>query len=511
MNPSLQLGTNFTVLDWVIVGTYLIATVAIGVLASRFVTNMVDYVVAGRSLKSYLGIASMIGTEFGLISVANAAQKGFAGGLSALHLGVAGLCVTLLVGLTGVVLVPLRRMGVMTIPEFYERRFSKSLRVFGGAIMVLAGVANIAIFVPASALFLMGLTGLTEPMHMKLLMTVLVALVFVYTALGGMVSVVISDYLQCVLMSFALLFVCGLAVWKLGWGNIIDTVTAVHGDSGFDPLHESGFGLAYVLWMTIGAFASCALWQTTVVRASAAEDEKTVKRIITGSSVAFMGRMTIPILLGVCALTFVSRDAALREVFLPNGKPATSDVTLMATPTMLAQLLPTGLIGLVTAGMVAAFLSTQDSYMLCWAAAFTQDVVAPCMDKPLSTAARLRLTRLFLLFEAFATIIFGLWYPLSQDLWDYMVMTGAIYFVGAAPVMILGIYWKRASTVGAYLAIVSGFGAFLGLKPIQDALGVEWPPEQVGLWLIATSFTAMILGSLLFPDRRAAPSERVAA
>jgi SSS family solute:Na+ symporter len=493
--------SNFTALDWGIVALYLIGTAAVAVFASRFVTNMADYVVAGRSLRSYLGVASMIGTEFGLVSVATAAQLGFTGGLSALHLGILGLLVTLAVGLSGVVLVPLRRMGVMTIPEFYERRFGRRVRVFGAAVMVLAGVTNIAVFVPVSARFLAGLTGLTDPLYVNLFMTGLVVLVFAYTALGGMVSVIIADYLQCVFMSAALLLVCAVAVHTLGWGNITSTITAVHGEAGANPFHTEGFGPTYILWMSVVAFASCALWQTTVIRACAAEDERTVRRVITGSAIAFMGRQTIPILLGVCALTFVAGNPAMRAAFLPGGAPD-NDTALMATPAMLAQMLPVGLIGLVAAGMIAAFLSTQDSYMLCWSAVFVQDVVAPCTKEPLSTAARLRLSRLFLLFEAVITIVFGLWYPLSQRVWDYMAITGAIYFVGAASVLVLGIYWRGASTAGAYLAICTGFGAFLGLDPVQAGLGIKVPAEQLGLGLIALSFVAMVGGSLLFPDKR---------
>jgi SSS family solute:Na+ symporter len=498
----MNFGSNFTALDWAIVAVYLAGTAVVGVLASRYVTNMADYVVAGRSLKSYLGVASMIGTEFGLVSVATAAQLGFTGGLSALHLGILGLVVTLAVGLSGVVLVPLRRAGVMTIPEFYERRFSRGVRVFGAAVMVLAGVTNIAVFVPVSARFLAGLTGLTDPLHVNLFMTGLVVLVFAYTALGGMVSVIIADYLQCVFMSAALLLVCGIAVYTLGWGNITSTMTAVHGEAGVNPLHEAGFGPTYLVWMAVVAFASCALWQTTVIRACSAEDERTVKRVITGSAVAFMGRQTIPILLGVCALAYVAGNPQMRAYFLPGGGKPDSETALMALPAMLANMLPAGLIGLVAAGMIAAFLSTQDSYMLCWSAVFVQDVVAPCTAEPLSTAARLRLSRLFLLVEAVITVVFGLWYPLSQRVWDYMAITGAVYFVGAASVLVLGIYWRRASTVGAYLAIATGFGAFLGLDPVQRLLGIKVPAEQLGLSLIGLSFVAMFGGSLLFPDKR---------
>ena len=64
------------------------------------------------------------------------------------------------------------------------------------------------------------------------------------------------------------------------------------------------------------------------------------------------------------------------DVFLPAGG-ASSETTLMAMPVFLNQILPVGIIGIITAGMLAGFMSTHDSYLLCWSSVLTQDVIAP--------------------------------------------------------------------------------------------------------------------------------------
>ena len=115
--------TNFGPLDWCIVVGYLFVVVAIWVYVKRYISNVADFIVAGRSLKTFLAVATMIGTELGLVTVMYSAQKGFTGGFAAFHIALAAAIVTLVVGLTGFIVVPLRRMKVMTIPEFYERRF----------------------------------------------------------------------------------------------------------------------------------------------------------------------------------------------------------------------------------------------------------------------------------------------------------------------------------------------------------------------------------------------------
>lgn len=507
---SLSLESNFSLLDWGIVAAYLLGTVAIGFYANRYVSNMTDYVVAGRALRSCLAIATMIGSELGLITVMYSAQKGFTGGFAAFHIGLVAGVVTLIVGLTGFIVVPLREMGVMTIPEFYERRFSRGVRVLGGAILALAGILNMGLFLKAGSIFVTALTGLTSETELKLVMSVLLGLVLLYTILGGMISVVITDYVQFVVLAFGLVAACVLAVKTLGWAPIVSSVQELRGAAGFDPFHDEGFGLTYVVWMVFTAgLVSCAVWQTAVMRACAAKDTTVVKRLYIWSSIGFLIRFLIPNFLGVCAFVYIARDPALRAVFLPEGGAAPSEVTLAAMPVFLSQILPIGLIGLIGAGMLAAFMSTHDSYLLCWSAVLTQDVIAPCLRRPLSSRARIRLTRILIAVIGGFLLIWSLWYPLTDDLWDYMAVTGAVYFTGAFALLLFGLYWKRASRAGAYLALVAGFGAVLGLAPVQKLLGMHrletaWgldlSGQVVGLSAAGLAVVLMVVGSLLFPD-----------
>ena len=79
--------TNFSSLDWVIVAAYLAGTVVVGLWVNRYIKGMGEFLVAGRSLKTRLGIATMIGSELGLVTAMFAAQKGFADGFAAFHIG----------------------------------------------------------------------------------------------------------------------------------------------------------------------------------------------------------------------------------------------------------------------------------------------------------------------------------------------------------------------------------------------------------------------------------------
>ena len=84
-------------------------------------------------------------------------------------------------------------------------------------------------------------------------------------------------------------------------------------------------------------------------------------------------------------------------------------------PLFLSQVLPAGVIGLVAAGMLAAFMSTHDSYLLCWSSVITQDIVAPLRRSEMSAKQRVRLTRLLIVAIGFYIWLWGMFYSGGDD------------------------------------------------------------------------------------------------
>lgn len=496
---------NFTPIDWAIVGVYLIGILVAGWFCRSFIRGMADFTVAGRSLRPALAAATMIGSELGLITVMYSAQKGFASGFSVFHMAVSAAVVTLFVGLTGFIVVPLRRMGVMTIPEFYERRFSRGVRILGGAILAVGGILNMGMFLKAGAIFVSGITGLED---VDMIMTVMLGMVLAYTMLGGMLSVVVTDYLQFLVLTVGMLVACWLAVDKLGWTHITETVIQHKGAAGVDPFLDVGgaSGPSYVVWMVFAALVSAAVWQTAVMRACSAESTAAVKRLYVLSAIGFMIRFLIPFFLGIAAFVYFTGHETLREVYL--GPDATSVDTLRAMPAFLGELLPVGLMGLVAAGMLAAFMSTNDSYLLCWSSVLTHDVVAPATGERMTDRQRVWLTRGFILVIGIFLLRWSLHYPLSDHLWEYLAITGAIYFTGAFALLLLGIYWRGASSAGAYAGLIAGSSAILGMGAVRKKLGITLEAHEVGLLAVAGALVVTVLVSLLVPDD---PADRALA
>ena len=504
--------TNFSSLDWGIVAVYLCVSLAIGLIVKRFATDMTAYIAAGRSVGVWLGVATMTGTELGLVTVMYSAEKGFKGGFAAFHIALLAGIVTFFVGCTGFIVGPLREQGVLTIPEYYERRYGRRTRILGGIILAGGGILNMGLFLKVGSMFIVGVTGLPPTgLALPIVMTVLLALVLIYTVLGGMISVIITDYVQFVILAFGMLVTTLLAIARLGWSNIFATIQDTLGDGGFNPLvSESAFGVDYVVWMAFLGLVGCALWPTAVARALAMESTDAVKRQYRWSSISFVARFLLPYFWGICALVFlVTEEPDLARAFGIGGEQSINP--LYAMPLFVGRLLPAGLLGIVSAAMIAAFMSTHDSYLLCWSSVIVQDVLAPLSQEPPDTKTRVLWTRILIVLIGIYIWVWGLFYTGGDDIWDYMAITGAIYFTGAFALLAGGLYWKRASSAGAFCGLLAGCSVVVGLGPIREpieaASGQEIGSAPIGIGTVIFTLVVFVVVSLLFPD----PAEKEAA
>ena len=501
--------TNFTGLDWGIVFVYLICSIGIGLWANRYVGNLSDYLVAGRTLRIRLALATMTGTELGLVTVMYMAELGFGQQYACLYLALLEAGSLLVIGWTGLVVYRLRQSAVLTIPEYYNVRYSRGVRVVGGCMMVISGVLNMGLFLKAGSQFLTAITGLQDALYLKAIMTGLLLLVLFYTVLGGMVSVVITDLIQFLVLGVGILIVTVFVFADVGFDGFAAVVTTHQGY--FDPtsaVNPSGrgksdpIGLLKIVEMAVIIATASMLWPPGASRTLSVKTPETAQRLFLFSSVALLARRAFPILWGIGAYFFFVTHGPLEEQFmaLVENKELNK---WSAMPLYLAKIIPTGLLGLITAGMVAAFMSTHDSYLLCWSGVITQDIVAPVFG-PLSQRQRILLTRVSIVVIGGVLLIWGLWYEISSNLWNYMAVTGTVYLAGALPVVVGGLYWKGASSAGAYCALLGGLLGVCAMGPILEPIQARIPDVQgahITLLTFAISLIGFVAGSLLFPDK----------
>lgn len=478
---------NFSFIDWIILVVYLSLTVAVGIWVKRYVENLSGYLVAGRRIKTSLGVATFAATEIGTITFMYFGELGYVSGFSCFIIGPLSLLAYMIVGKTGFIIVPLRRHQVMTIPEYYELRYSRGVRLLGGVVLFLGGILNMGIFLKFDGIFLSEAMGF-GPRAVSLIMLVMVVIVIAYTVLGGMFSVVVTDYIQFVVLSIGMLVATIAIILHLDLFQLGAVVGQQYGEGGFNPLVNQRFGWMFIVWILISNIAAGALWQPGTSKALASESPQVAKKVFFYTSLTFAGRAMVPMFWGVAALALLG----------PN------EGSTVAMPKLLGAVTPRGFLGLIIAGMLAASMSTYSAYLLAWSSVATRDVIACFRNTDLNERTTIWLTRLIALAIGLFLLVFGLWYQIPDTAFQYLFITGAMYTAGALGCVAGGIYWQKANSIGAYCALVMGAiapAAFLILEKsrglLPSFLSFATDVNVSGLLSFLLAFAGMIAGSLL--------------
>jgi SSS family solute:Na+ symporter len=487
-------------IDGSIVGVYLLATMVAGLMVRRYVSKVDDFLVAGREMNVYLGIASLAATEFGIVTCMYAAQNGYEKGFAGAAPGILYAIAMLTVGWTGFCIKPLRDSNAITIPELLDRRFGSRIRWLAGVVIVLGGLLNMGVFLRTGGDFLVLVCNFSPTMSIGglqietliVIMTVLLVGVATYTILGGMLSVLITDFLQFVVMSIGLILVTVLILVSsdLGWDRLVATVEKHYGAGGFNPFVNPTMGWSYIIFNLLVNTAAVLTWQTAVARVLAAKDSNTGRKVYTRTSFFFVCRFLIPGIWGIAALAVL-------------GPALPGDNTLHAMPKFLAGFVPVGLMGILIAAMLAADMSTDSSYMLTWGSVIYNDILRPFRKTVWSDKKGLVANRFIVAAIGLFLLFFGLWYQPPGDLWTYLTVTGSIYLTSMSTLLIAACYWKGANNWGAAGAIIVG-AVVPAVTLVLQKVG-PWQKlfiDNASAWGIAAyvlCWVAMIVGSLAKP------------
>ena len=318
-------------------------------------------------------------------------------------------------------------------------------------------------------------------------MVVMLTLVLIYTVVGGMVSVIVTNYIQYILLSFGMLFITVFGILYVGWDNIVNSATTELGEKGINPftptILEGEFGIGFIVWQILLWIALLVGWQAISMRLFSSKDSKIGQKIYTWSGLMFLSRGIMPILWGVIALAAI-------------GKGIDS---LEALPLLLVKIVPSGLLGIIFAALLAASMSTYASYLLSWSSVVSQDIIGSIVGyltkKEMDSKTQLLVSRITMA----AVMLFIIWWSLFHEmegyLYFYLNMTGMLFIPGVLICVTFGIYWKKSRTLGAYLAIT--FGAILPM------LYLIWPNEvqeyasEIGWGGFVVSLLGMLIGSAI--------------
>ncbi len=453
----------------------------------KYVGGISDYLVADRSMGFHLGLLSMMCTEIGMVTYVYYAEMGYKAGFAALTVAFPTAIAFYILGRTGFIIKPLMEMKIMTIPEFFSIKFNNRIRLYIGILMATGGILNFGVFPGVEAKFINIVTGISQE-YVLVTMVVMLTVVLLYTLMGGMVSVILTNYLQYALLSLGMIFITVYGIIKIGWANILEAVTVNFGDSGINPFFPSAiegeFGIGFLIWQFLLWISILVCWQAISMRLFSSKNTKTGQKIYVWSALMFLARAILPVFWGIMALAYLGS----------NIEP------LEALPLLITKLIPKGVLGLIMAGLLAASMSTYSSYLLSWSAVVSQDLIGTTIKlltgKILSSKKQLIISR----FTMAAVMIFIIWWSLFHKiegyLYFYLNMTGMLFIPGTLVCLIFGIYWRKTRTTGAYFSITMGAIPPIAYLLLPEDIKMAYASEMGwGGFLLA--LIGMLIGNFL--------------
>jgi len=460
---------------------YMIVTIGIGLMAARRVHTAKDYLVAGRSLPLYMNVATVFATWFGAETVLSVSATFARDGLSGIPGDPFGASVCLV--LAALLFAKLfYRMNLLTIGDFYKKRYGKSVEVLTSTAIVLSYLGWTSAQMTALGLVIHGLSGGAIALNTAILLGA--SVVVVYTIFGGMWSVAFTDLFQTVIILVGLSAVAFM-VGDLagGFGTVVEKAAA---DGKFAFFPAAGDAAAW--WAMAGAFFAFAFGsipqQDVFQRMTSAKDEKTaVRGTIIGGLVYFCFAF-VPMFIAYSAIVadpslgglFAAEDAREIQRILP-------DLVLGKMP-LWAQVMFFG-------ALLSAILSTASGALLAPTATFTENVLRPFVPHMGDRQFLLTLRIVLVTFTACALL-----FALNSESTMYEMVQNAynVTLTGAFVPLVAGAFWKRANTQGALLSVFMGVGTWLFFSNFAPETLV--PANLIGL---AASSVFMVIGSLLPP------------
>ncbi|MEM8966615.1 MAG: sodium:solute symporter family protein [Bacteroidota bacterium] len=449
----------------VFISLYLLLTILIGVISSRWIKSSRDYVLAGRRLPLVLAASALFATWFGSETVLGASSEFAEHGL----LGViedpfgAALCL-LLVGL--LVARPLYRMNILTFCDFYRDRFGPKVELLSSLCMVPSYFGWIAAQLVALGILFQTVAGIPTLAGIW----IGTGVVLIYTYIGGMWAISITDFIQTIVIIAGLLF---LAIDLGNSAGGFKTVIANTPDGFFRTVPQPNFIDSvhyFAAWITIGL--GSIPQQDVFQRVMAARSEKiAVQASYLGAGMYFTVGL-IPLFIGLCTV----------QVY-PSLLTSVSDTQLML-PTVVLQHTGTGLQILFFGALLSAIMSTTSGAILAPATILAENIIKPRWRIQNDTQL-LRVLRGSVIAVAVASTVMA---SLKTNIYDLVALSSVLSLVSLFVPLMAGLYWKKANELSALLSISLGMLGWLIFEYLVDS---EIPSL---LWGLGASISGLLIG-----------------
>jgi SSS family transporter len=446
------------------VAIYLVMMLAIGIWASKRTGSTANFIVAGRRLPIWIGSATIIATWFGGGTMMGAAGASFEHGLIGVIADPFGgaLCL-FLVGFFFVRL--FRRLRLLTFIDFFQNRYGTTAATIAAVGSIGSNIGWTGALLVAFGLVFQSLTGV--PMELGIMGGAVV--VFIYTAVGGMWAVAVTDFVQIVVIAIGLVLLLVVVLIDVGgWSAISpqlpeDTFRMI-------PAENSWIvWLNYIrAWLIFGLADVTA--QTLLQRAFSARNEQVAQNSFYLAGIGHLSLGMIPVMLGIIASVtmpgIVDKETVIPELAIAHLHPVA--------------------IAIFVGALLAAIMSSADSALLASASVFSVNIL-PLFKPELTDKLRLLATRI-------AIPVFGsmaVYVALEvQVVYDLIMDSNSVILVCVTIPFVVGVYWRKANRTGALVSMAVGFLTWF----VAILFAPGFPGDLLGL---LTGLVAMLVATAL--------------
>lgn len=428
-------------LDIFVVLIYAAGMLLLGWYGMRKAKTHEDYLVAGRNLGPSLYMGTMAATVLGGASTVGTVKLGYVHGISGFW-----LCAALGLGIIALNLFlakPLLRLRIFTVTQVLEKRYNPMARQASAVIMLAY-----ALMIGVTSTLAIG-TVLQVLFDLPFWAAILLGggVVVVYSTIGGMWSLTLTDIVQFIIKTVGLMFILlPICLYRVGgWDELVAKLPA------------ASFSLTTIGWDTIityfliyffGILIGQDIWQ----RVFTARDENIAKYAGTTAGVYC-------VIYGlVCAVIGMAAHVLLPD--LGNANNAFAAIVKSA--------LPDGIRGLVIAAALAAMMSTASAGLLAASTVLTEDLLPKLRGGKQSSLA---VNRLFTLLTGLVVLAIAL---VVEDVISALTLAYNLLVGGMLVPLIGAIYWKRATTRAAITSMTLGFVTALAFM-IKDGMDANTP------------------------------------
>jgi Na+/proline symporter len=464
------------------VALYLVLSIGIGLYAATKVHSAADYITAGRSLPMVVVIAMVFATWFGAETVLGIPATFLDENLGGTISDPFGASLALI--LFGLFFArPLYRMKLITLGDFFRQRYNRAIEVVISAAIALSYLGWVSAQVVALGLVFSVLSDglITQPQGIL----IGAAVVMLYTLFGGMWSVALTTLVQMTVIVVGLLWISKLVGDMPEVNGIAPVVehAAAAGKFEFWPPLEWAAVVTFIaglLTMGLGSIPQQDVFQ----RANTGRSERiAVWGTVIGGTLYFIFA-AVPIYLTYSA-TLV--DPAMTAAVL-------ADDAQLVLPTFVKTHMPLYAQIVFYGALLSVIMSTASGTLLAPSVTISENIIKEFMPHHRMSQKRLLwITRVVVVAFAVLVVFYSLWSLQTETSIHQMVANAYKVTLACAFVpLVAGLYWKRATNLGAGLSIVLGFGCWIAMEFIAPEAAL--PPQFAGL---IASTLGMVAGSVL--------------